>query len=41
MQIDERIGPAAETLDALLAAGERDSFDFAFIGAHAVIELFA
>ena len=25
-------GPAAETLDALLAAGERDSYDFAFIG---------
>ena len=31
-QIDERVGPAAETLDALLAAGERDSFEFAFIG---------
>ena len=31
-QVDERTGPAAETLDALLAAGEGDSYDFAFIG---------
>ena len=32
VQIDVRIGPAAQTLDALLAANERDSYDFAFIG---------
>lgn len=38
-QVDERVGPAAETLDALLAAGERDSFDFAFIGAALVLTL--
>ncbi len=31
-QIDERLGPAADTLDALLAAGECNTYDFAFIG---------
>jgi caffeoyl-CoA O-methyltransferase len=30
---DLRIAPAAETLDALLAAGEADSYDFAFVDA--------
>jgi predicted O-methyltransferase YrrM len=32
-KIDLRIGPASETLDSMLAAGERDSYDFAFIDA--------
>jgi len=32
-KIDLRIGPAAETLDKMLAAGERGSHDFAFIDA--------
>lgn len=30
---DLRIAPAAETLDGLLAAGEADSYDFAFVDA--------
>jgi caffeoyl-CoA O-methyltransferase len=32
-KVDLRIAPAAETLDALLADGEEDSFDFAFVDA--------
>jgi predicted O-methyltransferase YrrM len=32
-RIDLRIGPALATLDACLAAGEADHFDFAFIDA--------
>ena len=32
-KIDLRIAPAAETLDELLAQGEEDSYDFAFVDA--------
>jgi predicted O-methyltransferase YrrM len=32
-KIELRIGPAVETLDDLIAAGDRDSYDFAFVDA--------
>jgi predicted O-methyltransferase YrrM len=32
-RVDLRLGPALETLDAMLAAGEANSYDFAFIDA--------
>jgi predicted O-methyltransferase YrrM len=32
-RVDLRIGPAAETLDELLADGEEDAFDLAFVDA--------
>jgi predicted O-methyltransferase YrrM len=32
-RVDLRLGPAVETLDAMLAAGEEESFDLAFIDA--------
>jgi caffeoyl-CoA O-methyltransferase len=33
-RVDLRLGPAVETLDAMLAAGEEGSFDMAFIDAN-------
>ncbi len=33
-RVELRLGPAVETLDALLAAGEEDGFDMAFIDAN-------
>ena len=35
MQVEERLGPARQSLDALLAEGHAGSFDLAFIGAAA------
>ena len=32
VQVEERMGPAIESLQALLGEGKEDSFDFAFIG---------
>ena len=32
-KIELRLGPAVETLDSLLAAGERETYDFAFVDA--------
>ncbi len=32
-KIDLRLGPAVETLEAMIAAGESDTYDFAFIDA--------
>ena len=32
-KVELRIGPGVATLDALIAAGERDRFDFAFVDA--------
>ncbi len=32
MQVDQRMGPALDTLQALLDEGGKDSYDFAFIG---------
>ncbi len=31
-QVDLRMGPAADTLDELIAAGQSETFDFAFLG---------
>ena len=32
-QVEQRLGPAAESLEALLAEGQAGTFDLAFIGA--------
>lgn len=34
MQVEERLGQGADTLQQLLDTGQADSFDFAFIGQH-------
>ena len=39
VQIDQRIGPAVDTLQALLDEGKADSFDFAFIGTNLLCSL--
>lgn len=38
-QVEERLGPASQSLDALLAEGHAGSFDLAFIGAPAARRL--
>ena len=38
-QVEERLGPASQSLEALLAEGHAESFDLAFIGAPALLWL--